>query len=302
MKRRLIWLALASSFLIHLLFLTGVYVIAPLMETKKPETIEVTLAPPPPPELTKKEKKENEKQIVRQALVPEQMKVPEDDTLARFLSEQKQRVKQESQASQNGMTENRSNKSTQIAKKVPPQQAQKPRQKEEQKPAETKDKDGYRTVDISKDLQEMNQLNDGRSSIGEALPTDVKVGSLTALNTDRYLFYTFYARIEELLRYRWETRVMQSIEGFDRITATNAGNHNWVTEVEFLLDSRGFLQKVIVMKESGMKSFDAAAVNALKDARVFPNPPREMIKEDGLIHIKYGFLVNYVPPVLVNRN
>ena len=56
------------------------------------------------------------------------------------------------------------------------------------------------------------------------------------------------------------------------------------------------------MKESGIPHFDAAAVNAFLDARIFPNPPQEMIQEDGLIHIKFGFTVNYNPPSLVNRN
>lgn len=296
MKR--VFEALLASFVLHFLLLLGVVILAPRFEMKPPETIEVSLETPPPAPLKKEQKPQQ--QIVRQALVPDRMKVPEDETLARFLSEQKQRVKQETQAAQNGMTENRSNRST-LPKTAKEQTPQKPQQKAEPK-TETHDKDGYRTVDISKELQEMNRLNDGQSSVGEALPTDVKIGSFTALNTDRYLFYTFYARVEELVRYRWESRVQQAINGFDRLTAMNAGGKNWNTQVEFLLDRRGFLQKAIVMKESGMQSFDAAAVNAFKEARVFPNPPQEMVQDDGFIHLKFTFTVNYNPPVLVNRN
>ncbi len=194
------------------------------------------------------------------------------------------------------MTENRSNQGS------AQNQKHSPSEKSTAKRGEEKDKDGYRTVDISKELQEMNRFNEGMSTIGESMPRDVKVGSFTALNTDRYLFYTFYARMEELIRFRWETRVQQAINNFDNNTLSLAGNRNWVTHVEFLLDKNGFLRSALVMKESGIKSFDAAAVNAFKDARVFPNPPQEMVQDDGFIHIKFSFTVNYNPPVLVNRN
>ncbi|MDG0816814.1 TonB family protein [Bdellovibrio svalbardensis] len=291
--------AIFASFIFHFLLLLGVVLLAPRFENKPPEVIEISLAPPPKTEQRNATKKEQ--QVVRQALVPDRMKAPEDETLARFLSEQKQRVKQETQAADNGMTENRSNQSSQ---KSPQKQEQKPQQKQQAQKEQTqeKDKDGYRTVDISKELNEMNRLNEGRSMVGESLPTDVKVGSFTALNTDRYLFYTFYARIEELVRFRWESRVQQAIDSFDRMTAVNAGGKNWNTQVEFLLDRKGFLQKAIIMKESGIKSFDAAAVNAFKEARIFPNPPQEMVQDDGYIHLKFTFTVNYRPPVLVDRN
>ncbi|MBO9667403.1 MAG: TonB family protein [Bdellovibrio sp.] len=285
--------------MLHILVLTGVIYLAPIFENRKPETIEVSIqeAPAIP---AKKSAAKNEKQIVRQALLPDKMQVPEDETMARFLSEKTQRVKQEMQSALNGMTENRSNTSTlPKATKPKPQQAKTAQENKENNPP---DKDGYRNVDISKELAEMNRLNQGQSTVGEALPTDVKIGSFTALNTDRYLFYTFYARIEEMVRYRWESRVQQAINNFDPATATTASNKNWNTQVEFLLDRRGFLQKALIMKESGIQAFDAAAVNAFREARVFPNPPQEMVQDDGYIHLKFTFTVNYAPPTMVNRN
>lgn len=288
--------AILASFLFHFLLLLAMVFLAPRFASKPPEVIEIALTSAKPAQQNNKK----EKQVVRQALVPDKMKAPEDETLARFLSQQKQRVKQESQAAETGMTENRSNSAAQKSvQQKAPQHAQPKQLAQPQQPPE---KDGYRNVDISKELNEMNHLNDGRSMVGEALPTDVKVGSFTALNTDRYLFYTFYSRIEELVRFRWETRVQQAIDRFDQATSINAGDRNWNTQVEFLLDRKGFLQKALIMKESGIKSFDAAAVNAFKEARVFPNPPQEMVQDDGYIHLQFTFTVNYRPPVLVNRN
>ena len=45
------------------------------------------------------------------------------------------------------------------------------------------------------------------------MPKEITVGSFTALNTDRYLYYSFYARIEELIRFRWESAVRQAMFG-----------------------------------------------------------------------------------------
>jgi outer membrane biosynthesis protein TonB len=56
------------------------------------------------------------------------------------------------------------------------------------------------------------------------------------------------------------------------------------------------------MKESGVVPFDASAVRAFQEAAVFPNPPQEMIQEDGFIHLKFAFTVNFRPPTLVNSN
>jgi TonB family protein len=270
--------------------------LVPNSEELHPHAVEVELLPPPPNLQHKDGKKE--KQIVRQALVPDKLKAPDDETLAKYLSEQRQRVRQETQASHNGMTANRANQILKSQQQMKIQQQQ--QQQQVQQKQEATDKDGYRTVDVSKELNQMRQLNQGMSSVGETL--DVKVGSFTALNTDRYLYYTFYARIEELVRFRWENRVESAINNLDKMTMMGAARHNWVTDVEFLLDRQGVLRNAIIMKESGMQSFDAAAVNAFKDAHIFPNPPQEMVQDDGFIHLKFSFDVNYNPPAFVNSN
>lgn len=282
--------AFLTSIFLHFLLIAAMVIFAatqwkPETETAEIEIIQTTPTP---------RQKEPEQSIVRKSFVPEKMKAPEDDTLARFLSEQKQRVKQESQAANSGMTENRANN---VSKNS--QERQPPRERTRNE--ESADKDGYRNVDISRELAEMNRMNQGFSTVGESLPTDVKVGSFTALNTDRYLYYTFYARIEELVRYRWESRVMDTINGFDRGTMMSAGNRNWVTHVEFLLDRTGLLKSAVILKESGIQRFDLAAVNAFKEARIFPNPPQEMVKDDGMIHLRFTFNVNYRPATLSNR-
>lgn len=291
-KSRLFWGSLIASLLVHAGILIFLYASPRLLPEKK-ETIEIALYPEGQilEALTR-----NKQSIVKEALAPEKLKAPEDETLARFLSKEKQRVRQEVKAAITGSTANRTNSAPAAPTPPAPPQARKDSAKNNE-PGD----DGFKNVDISKDLQEMNRFGEGFSTVGENLPNDIRIGSFTALNTDRYLYYTFYARIEELIRYRWETRVQHAINNFDRPTLAALSNRNWTTQVEFLLDSKGELKKALLMKESGVKAFDASAINAFQDARIFPNPPQEMIQEDGFIHIKFSFTVNYHPPALVNR-
>lgn len=281
--------ALGLSILLHVLFLVGMSLwlfLQPSANHSKVENIEISLESPPNKKNLAKSSPKKDLQIVRNALAPEKIKIPEDETPARFLSQEKQRVKNETQAAENGMTKNKKNQPTQThsAKTA--------------KVTHSNSEDGYREVDISKELQEMNHEI---STNGDSLPADVKVGSFTSLNTDRYLYYSFYSRVEELIRYRWETRVQNAINGLDRISAFNAGDKNWNSQVEFLLDENGFLKQALVMKPSGIPAFDNAAIEAFKEARVFPNPPSEMIQEDGFIHLKFAFNVRYPARSLVRH-
>jgi TonB family protein len=281
--------ALGLSILLHALFLVGMSFwsfLQPSVNQSKVENIEISLESPSDKKNLAKSSPKKDLQIVRSALAPEKIEIPEDETPSRFLSQEKQRVKNETQAAANGMTKNK------------PLQLTQPRSVKTANLTQSPSEDGYRKIDISKELQEMNHEI---STNGDSLPADVKVGSFTSLNTDRYLYYSFYARVEELIRYRWEARVQNAINGFDRISASDAGDKNWNSQVEFLLDENGFLKQALIMKPSGIKSFDNAAIEAFKEARVFPNPPKEMIQEDGFIHLKFAFNVRYPAPILVRH-
>lgn len=217
-------------------------------------------------------------QVVRQAQVPEKMLL-EDDSTARFLSQQRQRVMLETKARETGLTQNADNRRPQ------------PRTPENQPPS--RDLSGYEPVRLPRPNE---ILNDGHSTVGETLPNDVALGSFTALNTDRFQFYSFFSRIEELVRFRWETQVRQSIDSMDpNYVLKTVGSRSWITHVEFLISPESHLKISRVMKESGIKGFDEAAIWAFQDARFFPNPPPELVEDDGYIHLKYSFNVYFEP-------
>lgn len=280
----LLILALFLSLLIHIVFFAGVSLIQ-LVPAPDENAIQVELFPEGQ---IRDALTPDKKTIVRQALVPEKIKVKEDETLARFLSEQDQRVKEETQAAQKGMTANRDTnpqaQNSQTATKSGSQRSE-------------KSEDGYQEFNIGDQLRQMSEFENGTSTVGEVLPQDVKIGSFTALNTDRYLYYSFYARMEERIRHPWESRVQNLINSMDRATAIAASRRPWTTQVEFLLNPKGEVVKALLMKESGIPAFDQAAIRAFQEAKIFPNPPQGMLQDDGFIHVKFGFTVNFNPPM-----
>ncbi len=69
------------------------------------------------------------------------------------------------------------------------------------------------------------------------------------------------------------------------------GQKAWVTTLEIELSPDGHFKKASILKPSGIHSFDQAAANSFAQAKFFPNPPKEMIEEDGVIRLKYAFQV-----------
>jgi TonB family protein len=289
------------SILVHYILVLTLEKAAPYFETKPERVAEIEIIETPKAE--EKPKNDPSRQIVRQALAPEKELKEDDEDLARFLSETRQRVRKESQAAVSGMTKNREQgqKQNTPQQKRPPQQARQPAKKSSDQGSQERAKDYDPDNIIARTLRENPRGYDSApSTMGDAVPQDVSIGSFTALNTDRYVYYSFFARIEDLVRYRWESRVREAIDGFDRGYVMGVvGQKNWVTGMDIWLTPDGRFHSAHLMKESGIKKFDAAVASAFREAGMFPNPPQEMVEEDGYIHLKYSFSVSFRPSSLV---
>lgn len=225
-----------------------------------------------------------EASIVRDTNPPPQLLEEIHNPQARFLSLNTQRVKTETQAAFKGLTENQ---------KISPSQ--------KSKSAQLEKLSDFQPDGISA-RNELAAMNKKLSTVGESLPTDVKIGSFTALNTNRFQFYSFYARVEELVRFRWESKVQQMINEFDRKYVLDViGKKQWSTQVEFWLKPNGDFHSAHIYQESGQKKFDESAVFAFNNARHFPNPPPELVEKDGYIHLLYNFNVEFNPSPMAQR-
>jgi TonB family protein len=282
--------ALILSLVVHFVLVLILDKGTPYLEPKPTDITVIDLVEKPVPASSGKNK--DQRQIVRQALAPK-LELKEDDTdLARFLSADKQRVRKEMQAKNSGLTQNRN--ASQREKSESKEKNTNPRATS----PKNYDPEG---IDIAKNLKEYTQsVEDAPSTVGEALPQDVSIGNFTSLNTDRYVYYSFYARIEDLIRFRWESRVRQAVDSFDRnYILSVVGRKNWVTSVDIWLTKDGRYHSSHLFKESGISRFDQAAILAFKEAGMFPNPPQDLVEEDGFIHLKYSFNVSFKPSSVV---
>ncbi len=230
-------------------------------------------------EVVYQESEKKKQQMVEQTEAPvdKLLEVKPEEKEADFLSEKTVRVKEESQARNSGATVNKSPRPLKTVVK---------RQKSQN---ETLGSQPHTNT------SEAPQWNPGFSANDDALPANIRIGDFTALNTDAHLFYTFFARIKDQIRYRWVARVENAIETTKLGELKNRNQSTWQTYVEVVLDKEGRYLGATVMKPSGLPGFDKAAVLAFRDGAPFPNPPRELVKNDGKIYLEYAFQVNWDP-------
>lgn len=134
----------------------------------------------------------------------------------------------------------------------------------------------------------------GDSSLAEYIP-EVKVGGFTALNTDQFVHYTFYARTNEQIRNRWIMNVRNFLNLAPQTEINRLSQQPQVSQVEIVLDSNGRFVKALIHQHSQNPDVDQSAIEAFRQAAPLNNPPAEMIERDGFIHLHYAFHIHFRP-------
>ena len=199
---------------------------------------------------------------------------------ARFSSEKTQRVQIETRVAKIGPTQNKGVQT-------------KNNSKEMQKPQPRSD-DGS-LPEFARSLNSAPNANT-QSSLGNELPRDIQFSDTTNLNTDSNIYYSFYDRVEQLFRIRWSDRIHYY---WDRIPADfkkeNLAGKVWSTTFEVVLKGSGEYHSATIIRSSGYKPFDEAAIYSFKSARYFPNVPRAKVEPDGFVRLKYRFNLHVDP-------
>lgn len=292
MKRFLTLFILLSIFF-HLSGYWGSFVISksPLFRTpNKNQNIEFNIV--------EKDSTDKDNTLAPPIRFTEAPKELQDDSLDQLkkkvdlLSEKVQRVKKETRADLFGMTKNRWKQPH--VQKTPPTPTTTSSATNSRKDPSIDSLDGTLEQDLQKNsnspVDKSNSLDPGLSTFGNQLKKDVDVGAFTALNTDRHLFYSFYSRIEDMIRPPWEDDASAEAR---RLHATNPlrPKGGWSSRIDVILNPEGKLIRVALLKSSGVKGFDNAAITAFQKADFFPHPPKGMVNEDGVIVLKYLFTV-----------
>jgi TonB family protein len=115
---------------------------------------------------------------------------------------------------------------------------------------------------------------------------DVDEGENTALNARSWKYASFFNRVKEQVRQYWKP----GIEYRQRDPDGNVyGERSRLTMCWVVLERNGKLAHVKIETPSGLEFLDDVAVEAIKEAAPFPNPPPELVDETGTIRFKFGF-------------
>lgn len=207
---------------------------------------------------------------------------------ADFLSKSYKRVKEQSIANQTGLTANRFPLKKTIQKSN--NEDEKP-QNNEDKGAQIKPNNNYASSAFSINTPP-SYLPQGVSTINEYIP-NVKKGYFTSLNTDRFTYYSFFSRINEQVRPRWENQLGRFRSRLTPQQLKALINQDYTTTIEIILNKKGYVTDARVLKSSGLPQMDEAPILAFQMASPFLNPPKDLISSDGYISLKYGFMVQW---------
>jgi len=129
-------------------------------------------------------------------------------------------------------------------------------------------------------------LTFGRSP--HALPKDIPLGNQTVLNTDKVRYASFINRIADEIYQPWvesaERAVRDFLSGNRKIEA-----NLYITRLKITLDPEGSVKAIQVLESSGISELDEAPKKAFWEAEPFPNPPSQLLENDGFVRLTYEF-------------
>ncbi len=269
---------LVLSLVIHAAFLGGVRLLPRVDFFKKPDLVEIIYNPTP--SLSAKDK---QLPNVQHLEIPEKL-IIESNEAALFSSKVRRRVLLETQAKKSGFTQNRQ-KGPRFLESFPGEESSSGHKNS------TLSQEGLPVLDVRKEL---GQLERGESTLHIPMPENMTIGSLTALNTDRNLYYTFYSRIEKQVYFRWAKLIEKAYESFPENKQAQLHRAGVLkTKLKILLNPKGEFERAELQMGSGVQKFDVSPALAFHEARIFPNPPAELVQEDGYIHLDYIFSVDF---------
>ena len=276
-------LCLITSFIFH--FILGLSLYGPppssFLKSKEPITVELLDG--------------LKKMPVRQVETPDDLLSNHLKTPSLYSSKHKQRVKKQSQSLRSGKTVNRSFEPIIRRKTKTRSQNVKAHKKISSQPNQEGTLTNKPAPFFPQILPQFKNV--GLSTLGEKLSPSIKVGSFTALNTDRHLYYSFYMRIEDQIRHLWEKGVQRSLVTLKRYPyqVRDKNKKQWKTDIWITLSKKGLVKKVLIKKSSGSTLLDEAAARSFRQSKIFPNPPKDLISENGDVDLQYRFYVHWNP-------
>ncbi len=119
----------------------------------------------------------------------------------------------------------------------------------------------------------------------------IKESDRTALSTKEYVFYGYFQRIRQRLDLAWGGALREKLLKLYRSGRQLSSDMDHITRLVVVLNQNGEVVRVQVVEESGVHDLDDAAIKAFNQAGPFPNPPRGLVDKNGLIQIRWDFIL-----------
>ena len=116
---------------------------------------------------------------------------------------------------------------------------------------------------------------------------EVKPGNQTALNTRAAPFAAYVAAMHRSIHRLWGFGLLRELDRKSFNDPMN--NRELVTKLEIAIDSLGNVDKVTVIRASGLLAFDVAAIDTVYTGGPYPNPPRSIFSADGKVYLHWRF-------------
>ena len=125
-----------------------------------------------------------------------------------------------------------------------------------------------------------------KSAVENFIP-EVSPGNQTALNTRAAPFAAYIARMHRSIHNLWGFGQLE--EWDEKPGSSPFNNQKLETELEIVLNGDGTVDRVGVVRPSGLTAYDVAAVDVVYSAGPYPDPPRAIRSGNGKIYLHWHF-------------
>lgn len=119
----------------------------------------------------------------------------------------------------------------------------------------------------------------------------VEEGDGTFLNSREWKYAGYFNRIKEAVARDWYEKVDRATARWDPSGTAFLFKERY-TLIEYVLDDKGTLKDVSVARSSNVDFLDRAALEAIRSAQPFPNPPSGLVGANGEVRWVFGFTVS----------
>ena len=117
--------------------------------------------------------------------------------------------------------------------------------------------------------------------------TEVKPGNQTALNTRAAPFAQFITRMHRKIHELWAFGFMTGLD--NKPASLPLNNPALLAKLEIVLDGQGNVDRVAVVRSSGLTIYDSAAIDVVYSAAPYPTPPPTILSGNGKVYIHWSF-------------